>query len=168
MCFICVCDVFCLLCLAVLLVLFFFFLMIRRPPRSTLFPYTTLFRSPLVYYDVIDPLLVSNIFEVAVNHGIITHVNGTTNFSNEKSSVLRHLSSHVKMTGAHSSQILVCNKSMKYFSPQYQRFHLVNFSEISMSAAIEVCTYIYVQCRQYTIILNSSITSSAYKVLTCF
>src|SRR2546426_3592422 len=28
-----------------LYVLFFFFLMIRRPPRSTLFPYTTLFRS---------------------------------------------------------------------------------------------------------------------------
>src|SRR5260370_30448386 len=28
------------------LVLSFFFLMIRRPPRSTLFPYTTLFRSP--------------------------------------------------------------------------------------------------------------------------
>src|SRR2546430_7029027 len=27
--------------------LFFFFLMIRRPPRSTLFPYTTLFRSRL-------------------------------------------------------------------------------------------------------------------------
>src|SRR3989442_10721715 len=26
---------------------FFFFLMIRRPPRSTLFPYTTLFRSDL-------------------------------------------------------------------------------------------------------------------------
>src|SRR3712207_7391443 len=25
--------------------MFFFFLMIRRPPRSTLFPYTTLFRS---------------------------------------------------------------------------------------------------------------------------
>src|SRR5256885_12542596 len=27
------------------MLLFFFFLMIRRPPRSTLFPYTTLFRS---------------------------------------------------------------------------------------------------------------------------
>src|SRR2546430_8356994 len=27
---------------------FFFFLMIRRPPRSTLFPYTTLFRSVIV------------------------------------------------------------------------------------------------------------------------
>src|SRR5690348_18183077 len=29
-------------------VFFFFFLMIRRPPRSTLFPYTTLFRSQIV------------------------------------------------------------------------------------------------------------------------
>src|SRR5256885_5774102 len=29
----------------VLYFIFFFFLMIRRPPRSTLFPYTTLFRS---------------------------------------------------------------------------------------------------------------------------
>src|SRR2546425_8276039 len=29
-----------------LYIFFFFFLMIRRPPRSTLFPYTTLFRSP--------------------------------------------------------------------------------------------------------------------------
>src|SRR3712207_7683552 len=28
-------------------VLYFFFLMIRRPPRSTLFPYTTLFRSAI-------------------------------------------------------------------------------------------------------------------------
>src|SRR2546430_10395142 len=28
-----------------LVMIFFFFLMIRRPPRSTLFPYTTLFRS---------------------------------------------------------------------------------------------------------------------------
>src|SRR2546426_12624808 len=55
--------------------LFFFFLMIRRPPRSTLFPYTTLFRSaglcgsartfmrrgrpalnPTVYTDSIQPI----------------------------------------------------------------------------------------------------------------
>src|SRR5438045_4720400 len=37
----------CAYALSVVLVLlyFFFFLMIRRPPRSTLFPYTTLFRS---------------------------------------------------------------------------------------------------------------------------
>src|SRR6266513_4709379 len=30
---------------SIILFIFFFFLMIRRPPRSTLFPYTTLFRS---------------------------------------------------------------------------------------------------------------------------
>src|SRR6266536_4893208 len=35
-----------LLSLTILNLFFFFFLMIRRPPRSTLFPYTTLFRSP--------------------------------------------------------------------------------------------------------------------------
>src|SRR5206468_13040267 len=33
----------------VFLYFFFFFLMIRRPPRSTLFPYTTLFRSEHIY-----------------------------------------------------------------------------------------------------------------------
>src|SRR5436853_6622756 len=47
----CVCLSFLsLMCIFLLHLLFFFcffFLMIRRPPRSTLFPYTTLFRSPL-------------------------------------------------------------------------------------------------------------------------
>src|SRR2546422_4793661 len=52
--------------------LFFFFLMIRRPPRSTLFPYTTLFRSQpsreLVHdqdlallHDVVHVLLVQGV-----------------------------------------------------------------------------------------------------------
>src|SRR6266481_6795705 len=36
------------LCTAAPEFLFFFFLMIRRPPRSTLFPYTTLFRSGII------------------------------------------------------------------------------------------------------------------------
>src|SRR2546430_3355513 len=40
----------------VLLLLFFFFLMIRRPPRSTLFPYTTLFRSHAEHADVAPAL----------------------------------------------------------------------------------------------------------------
>src|SRR3712207_7300198 len=34
-----------MIALLISLAIFFFFLMIRRPPRSTLFPYTTLFRS---------------------------------------------------------------------------------------------------------------------------
>src|SRR5712672_4558139 len=45
------------------MVFFFFFLMIRRPPRSTLFPYTTLFRSgphprALLVFGL-DPLVVA-------------------------------------------------------------------------------------------------------------
>src|SRR2546429_7717781 len=43
------CHLLFFLCLSIsisLFIFFFFFLMIRRPPRSTLFPYTTLFRSP--------------------------------------------------------------------------------------------------------------------------
>src|SRR2546427_1782192 len=36
----------------------FFFLMIRRPPRSTLFPYTTLFRSRVVQLEELEGLLL--------------------------------------------------------------------------------------------------------------
>src|SRR2546430_15265301 len=46
------CDLF-IYCFATTSVVLFFFLMIRRPPRSTLFPYTTLFRSG---YDVLAEL----------------------------------------------------------------------------------------------------------------
>src|SRR2546421_3003343 len=40
---------FCVEVMAALFFCIFFFLMIRRPPRSTLFPYTTLFRSWLPF-----------------------------------------------------------------------------------------------------------------------
>src|SRR2546422_9663900 len=58
----------------------FFFLMIRRPPRSTLFPYTTLFRSGprLVGRDAEEQVfvagaeqdLVSEDAEMAIEHGL--------------------------------------------------------------------------------------------------
>src|SRR5205814_8393799 len=47
----------------VLFYLFFFFLIIRRPPRSTLFPYTTLFRSKL-----------SNTLQILVKNAVTTHL----------------------------------------------------------------------------------------------
>src|SRR5256885_17247724 len=61
---------------------FFFFLMIRRPPRSTLFPYTTLFRSDLLDDVLAEPLggdfgglavllhLGQRGFELAQNFGV--------------------------------------------------------------------------------------------------
>src|SRR6185295_17880341 len=45
----------------------FFFLMIRRPPRSTLFPYTTLFRSVLVHA-AIDDVDVAGRVEAGERH----------------------------------------------------------------------------------------------------
>src|SRR5690349_23975065 len=40
-----------------LCMIFFFFLMLRRPPRSTLFPYTTLFRSGGLSHNSVENLL---------------------------------------------------------------------------------------------------------------
>src|SRR5690348_17980000 len=45
--------------------LFFFFLMIRRPPRSTLFPYTTLFRS---LFREIDDDVQSAVVSIMANY----------------------------------------------------------------------------------------------------
>src|SRR5688572_33189166 len=42
-------------CFILHIIFFFFFLMIRRPPRSTLFPYTTLFRSPCTVWTFFRP-----------------------------------------------------------------------------------------------------------------
>src|SRR2546430_12623434 len=55
---------------ALVVILFFFFLMIRRPPRSTLFPYTTLFRSG-VLIDSLTVLAVGDYLDLPVegHHG---------------------------------------------------------------------------------------------------
>src|SRR5256885_3597418 len=48
---------------------FFFFLMIRRPPRSTLFPYTTLFRSRIIAGKLrvqVRPIELRGVIESAV------------------------------------------------------------------------------------------------------
>src|SRR5260221_570509 len=45
---------------------FFFFLMIRRPPRSTLFPYTTLFRSVFVVVVLVVVLVLVLVIVVVV------------------------------------------------------------------------------------------------------
>src|SRR2546428_8982531 len=55
--------------------------MIRRPPRSTLFPYTTLFRSPRSYLervviDVQTPALVEGRVDVDVDRAEVGEVGG--------------------------------------------------------------------------------------------
>src|SRR5438034_6904206 len=50
--------------------LFFFFLMIRRPPRSTLFPYTTLFRSIELGWDLELLLLRQDYGQARTGHDV--------------------------------------------------------------------------------------------------
>src|SRR2546427_12803211 len=63
MCFICFCPL-------PYTSFFFFFLMIRRPPRSTLFPYTTLFRSVLISIRTDNPEATA---KVAYVHACTQH-----------------------------------------------------------------------------------------------
>src|SRR3712207_938752 len=55
---------------------FFFFLMIRRPPRSTLFPYTTLFRSIVFPAAILQPPFFDPNADPAINYGGIGAVIG--------------------------------------------------------------------------------------------
>src|SRR2546430_8803122 len=74
------------------LFIFFFFLMIRRPPRSTLFPYTTLFRS----------FSISRVARLFVNFSVINasftflpRMRSTTSRSEEHTSELQSQSNLV-------------------------------------------------------------------------
>src|SRR2546429_983723 len=52
--------------------------MIRRPPRSTLFPYTTLFRSVLDRGDILLPMkdYVTEPIELVIEKGYVTRISG--------------------------------------------------------------------------------------------
>src|SRR5260221_2555428 len=63
---------------AVLIIAFFFFLMIRPPPRSTLFPYTTLFRSVLPAELATDPERRARMLREARAAAAIRHANVVT------------------------------------------------------------------------------------------
>src|SRR2546426_3317202 len=54
--------------------LFFFFLMIRRPPRSTLFPYTTLFRSSRPLKFTLSNLDARDILSLTGSAKVRTHL----------------------------------------------------------------------------------------------
>src|SRR5436305_14205151 len=75
----------------------FFFLMIRRPPRSTLFPYTTLFRSVTLEPSASGPLLEMIHLRIAVSRDE-EHVEVTAIHEDRKSTRLN--SSHVRISYA--------------------------------------------------------------------
>src|SRR5256885_7195398 len=84
---------------------FFFFLMIRRPPRSTLFPYTTLFRSSrptaVVLQAAIHPkrfLIIERHFIKLTEGNCVVEIPGATAIVDRKSTRLN--SSHLVISYA--------------------------------------------------------------------
>src|SRR5258707_5167821 len=71
-----------------ILLIFFFFLMIRRPPRSTLFPYTTLFRSVKI---VLDHYPVKSIRDIAISPGLFRSEEHTSELQSRQYLVCRLL-----------------------------------------------------------------------------
>src|SRR5205823_7415785 len=57
----------------ILHILFFFFLLIRRPPISTLFPYTTLFRSDLLFLRILNISKSSSIIVTNIVNGHVVY-----------------------------------------------------------------------------------------------
>src|SRR5690349_22347067 len=75
---------------------FFFFLMLRRPPRSTLFPYTTLFRSPTSIQTTLYPSGKVNLVTKSYDTGLGA---GAPIFGKDRKST-RLNSSHVEISYA--------------------------------------------------------------------
>src|SRR5690349_23798136 len=69
-----------------ILLFVFFFLMLRRPPRSTLFPYTTLFRSILL---TLQADVAQNYFALRALDAEIATVSGTVGLRNEQVRLVR-------------------------------------------------------------------------------
>src|SRR5256885_11697929 len=88
------------------LYIFFFFLMIRRPPRSTLFPYTTLFRSATLAVVPEEP--VAGMALILGVDRFMSECRSLTNFIDRKSTRLN--SSHLVISYA----VFCLKKKKKY------------------------------------------------------
>src|SRR2546427_7344095 len=101
--------------------LYFFFLMIRRPPRSTLFPYTTLFRSSATGANAIAGIAA---FASGSVHGVaavalipITASSGRVRREDRKSTRLN--SSHSQISYA----VFCLKKKKKHLQRKYVETH---------------------------------------------
>src|SRR2546427_3943452 len=79
----------------------FFFLMIRRPPRSTLFPYTTLFRSAQ------DKAKPGSLDYASSGNGASSHLAGVL-FNKMAGTSLQHIRSEEHTSELQSQSNLVC------------------------------------------------------------
>src|SRR3712207_7711639 len=105
-----------------------FFLMIRRPPRSTLFPYTTLFRSGNLYLGVGDD--VNPHSEPSGGYAPLSERDGT--FHDARATDRK--STRLNSSHANISYAVFCLKKKKQPSNQTTVSHLL--------------THVYPRCRE--------------------
>src|SRR5204863_6668489 len=86
--------------------------MIRRPPRSTLFPYTTLFRSPIRLESIRDRL--SSARNPRKKRGLARSEEHTSELQSRRDLVCRLLLEKKKKNTRHTSKILSLKINVKY------------------------------------------------------
>src|SRR3989454_11083335 len=98
------------------ILLFFFFLMIRRPPRSTLFPYTTLFRSVVLVELRLSFSIVPTVTDAAfvTEHGLPEQVWAEARWFRPDRKSTRLNSSHLVISYA-----VFCLKKKKKYHNRY-------------------------------------------------
>src|SRR2546430_9029803 len=96
------------------LLFFFFFLMIRRPPRSTLFPYTTLFRSDPTAEEIADTTIAcaSHVERFGITPKIALLSHGDFG-SAETTSALDRKSTRLNSSHSQISYAVFCLKKKK-------------------------------------------------------
>src|SRR5258707_12399115 len=90
--------------------LLFFFLMIRRPPRSTLFPYTTLFRSALDWLATVQRCEIKGHFVPIGSHGFYSKKTEKARFDQQpiEASFLDRKSTRLNSSHANISYAVFC------------------------------------------------------------
>src|SRR3712207_8371943 len=85
----------------------FFFLMIRRPPRSTLFPYTTLFRSQTFKAHQLTDFGLNDLTRLCYQCGLLPNADRTVvDFTNDNPTHILRSEEHT--SELQSRQYLVC------------------------------------------------------------
>src|SRR5439155_27237852 len=84
----------------------FFFSMIRPPPRSTLFPYTTLFRSPLADGVLLGMAKFNRILAIDYDNRVVVAQPGVTNLA-ITGAVEGEIGEDRKSTGLNSSHVAI-------------------------------------------------------------